>query len=121
MKTLKQFLNDSAAHFENAPALDPEVVRYLSQPCDELYVYPYFEAEAMNVDAVLAVIGQMTNATPISTTSNKITFRCSDIPRMANGYASSLAFRLELNKRLEDALNISFIVSNVKSFEECQA
>lgn len=121
MRTLKDFLNETKASSENMAPLDPEVVRYLCQPCDELYVRPYFDNEVMNVDAVMAVISQMTNATPISKTSSKITFQCNDIPRMVSGYAGSLAFRLELNKRLEDALNMSFIVSNMKSFEECQA
>lgn len=120
MRTLKDFLNESKASLENAAPLDPEVARYLSQPCDELYIRPYFNTESMKVDAVMSVIGQMTNATPISKSPAKITFRCTDIPRMVGGYASGLAFRLELNKRLEDALGMSFIVSNMKSFEECQ-
>ncbi|MCW6598652.1 hypothetical protein NFB51_15290 [Yersinia ruckeri] len=106
---------------ENMAPLDPELVRYFSQSYDELYVRPYFDTDSMNVDAVMSIISQMTNAAPVSKTPARITFLCKDIPRMVEGYASSLAFRLELNKRLEDSLNISFIVSNVKSFEECQA
>lgn len=101
--------------------LSPELIAYLAQPMDQLFIQPDVKGQVFSVLDVMQIaktVKEMTGADPVSFSEFEVTFERSHIDRM-NGYSNSLSFLIELRKVLQSHLSMKVLASNMRPLEEC--